>query len=270
MRLARNGNILRKALDALGGTMPEGVEIFSALPQASPEESVASKEGKKSKNGKSSKKEKKKTKEEIELEKFTTVEGLKDNLLTKTSAERIAAIAMHGLPGGSETETNMTTAEEKTGEVVEASVSEIKEDETTSTTTPASDTTPSSPTSTTLTTTPTSAPTPSPSSPIVKSNPPPSSSPSTASLSRIVSPQSIASAIKASLIGNDQRKKWVEAQQAFKTAADNGTDTSTSNSGDSDKDGEEKKEDPIVAKVRSSGTLNSYEERLLPGVIDTS
>ena len=82
-----------------------------------------------------------------------------------------------------------------------------------------------------------------------------SSSPSTRIEERIVSPGDVAAAIAAAISGKHQLDQWLDNyEKATK-----------------DKSGPEKnKEDPIVAKVRSSPELNEYEERLLGCVIDTS
>jgi hypothetical protein len=275
MRLLRNGNILRKALDGMGGRLPDGVDIFSALPPASKEaEPAPGEEGKKPKK----KKTKAKTKEDIELEKFTTIEGLKDNLLSRNSADKIAAIAMHGLPsssiskltpplstsGDALVEEPATSAKEEKEEKEQTAASGSGVDDDSST--PSSSIPTSASTPLPASTLPTAPPSRSSSTNSKTARPPTSPSTSTSSKKRIVLPESIASAIKASLQGNDQRKKWLDAQQTFKNNGDSGLGLdSDSSSGE-----ETRKEDPIVAKVRASGTLNSYEERLLPGVIDTS
>lgn len=210
MRLTRNEHILRKALSSLGGKMQDGVGMFSALPE---EVNDGKDKGKEKatldKKGKKDKKKKKKTKEELEAEKYTTIAGLKENLLSKGVAERVAAIAIHGLP----TITNNNSKRKISAPLPNGSAS----------------------------------PTPS-RKPSKKGN-------------HTVSPEDVAAAIKASLIGNDQRKRWLDNYQKLKNDVD-----------DNDKDDseEEKKEDTIVAKVRASGTLNSHEERLIGGVIDTS
>lgn len=228
MRLTRNEHIVRKALSALGGRVTDGVGMFSALPEEDKadeedEKKAAKGKGKATdptkKDKKDKSKKKKKTKEELEAEKYTTIAGLKDNLLSRTVADRIAAIALHGLP----TSGSVTP---KPKALVPQALS--------------------------ITTTATIA------AAAVKS-----ASPNKAE--RIVSPEELAAAIKASLIGNDRRKEWLENYEKLKNAGD----ASEPNAND-DADEEEKKEDPILAKVRASGTLNSHEERLIGGVIDTS
>ena len=215
MRLTRNEHTVRKALSSLGGKMQEGVGMFSALPEAEKPEDVDDEKDKgkgkatDDKKGKKDKKKKKKTKEELEAEKYTTIAGLKENLLSKAVAERVAAIALHGLP---------TTLNDS-----------FKRKD--------------------------SAPLPNGSTP---SSPPRKPSKDG---DRVVSPEDVAAAIKASLIGNDQRKKWLDSYQKLKIEGDPNNDKD---------DSEEKKEDPIIAKVRASGTLSSHEERLIGGVIDTS
>jgi hypothetical protein len=163
MRLTRNEHIVRKALSSLGGKMQDGVGMFSALPEEEKKEDADEEKAKgkgkatDAKKEKKDKKKKKKTKEELEAEKYTTIAGLKENLLSKAVAERVAAIALHGLP------------------------------------TPANGI-PKGKTSTPLLNTVSSSP----------------SRKSSKKGDRIVSPEDVAAAIKASLIGNDQRKKWLK------------------------------------------------------------
>lgn len=218
MRLTRNEHIVRKALSSLGGKMQDGVGMFSALPEEEKKEDADDEKAKgkgkaadAKKGKKDKKKKKKKTNEELEAEKYTTIAGLKENLLSKAVAERVAAIALHGLP------------------------------------TPANGILKGK----TLTPLPNGIVSPLPSRKSSKKG------------DRTVSPEEVAAAIKASLIGNDQRKKWLDNYQKLKNEVDVDNDKD-------DADDEEKKEDPIIAKVRASGTLNSHEERLIGGVIDTS
>lgn len=222
MRLSRNELVVRKALTSLGGGVGEGVDIFSALPPEEKEEEETDKKKakgkgkeKEGKKDKKDKKKKKKSKEDLEAEKYSTIAGLKENLISRTVADRIAAIALHGLP-----------------------------------------TSPS---------TPSSAIKPATTAPST-----PSTSKKSSSSERIVSPEDLAAAIKASLTGNDQRKKWLENYQRLKDAVDSNVDLDNSSDDESDSETSKKKEDPILAKVRRSGTLNSHEERLIGGVIDTT
>jgi hypothetical protein len=73
---------------------------------------------------------------------------------------------------------------------------------------------------------------------------------------RIVSPEDIAAAIATVISGNRQLDQWLDNYKKVAKNQDNAE--------------KENKEDPVVAKVRSSEDLNSHEERLLECVVDTS
>lgn len=220
MRLMRNDRMVRKALSARGARVQEGVGVFSALP----EEYKLDQENAKVAQSKSrladpkqdkwvqlTKKTKKIRKEEREEE--ATVAAFKENILTRTFTDRIAAFALRGLVApGSETPTTKYHADQTS-------------------------------TMTTMTTAATiEAPTVSP---------------------RIVSPQELADAIRAILVDLEQREEWLNDYIGL-TTQDNLLDPK------SDSSEENRREDPILAKVRASGELNTYEQTLLGGVIDTS
>lgn len=80
-------------------------------------------------------------------------------------------------------------------------------------------------------------------------------------IERIVSPGDVATAVVASISGKHQLEQWLDNYEKLKKG--NECDVKRENN-------EDPKEDPVVAKVRASGSLNEYEERLFGCVVDTS
>ena len=76
-------------------------------------------------------------------------------------------------------------------------------------------------------------------------------SPPTKAGELIVSPEDVATAITATIAGNHQLNQYLDSYQDHESS-------------------EEKKEDPVAAKVRSSSDLGKHEKQLLGCIIDTS
>jgi hypothetical protein len=85
-RFAANENLLRKALADCGGKIPEGLGIFSALP-----------EGNLTTNHATGSNKSKKTEKRLQAEKYATLSGLKSNGLPWALANQIATLALYGL-----------------------------------------------------------------------------------------------------------------------------------------------------------------------------
>jgi hypothetical protein len=196
-RYAANEVILRKALAVYGGIIPEGVGIFSALPDGNltTNDTTGSK--------------KSKTAEELEAEKYSTLSGLKSNELPQALANHVATLALYGLLSSKPA----TLGSEASRNPFGSGASSLF------------------------------------------------SAPST-KIERIVSPEDVAAAIAAAISGELQLDQWWDD---FKeTNSESGVED------ENRAEKEENKEDPVVAKVRSSGDLNRHEKRLLGCVIDTS
>lgn len=105
-------------------------------------------------------------------------------------------------------------------------------------------------------------------------------SPSPSSLSTkieeyVVSPEDIATAIAASVHWKRQSDQWLDNYEKLwkRNAGKKDCEDEDEDEDCEDKDEEEdkdRKEDPVVAKVRSSDNLNRHEKRLLGCIIDTS
>lgn len=89
----------------------------------------------------------------------------------------------------------------------------------------------------------------------------PPSPPSTKVEERIISPEDIAAAIRAGISATHQLDQWLDDYEKLKKGI-------RRNAGN--ENNEDKKEDPVIARVRSKGNLNSHEEKLLQCVVDTS
>lgn len=221
MRLTRNDHMVRKALSARGCRVPEGVGVFSALPE---EDKLESEDEKRAIQGKGRLmdpkqdnrmllKRKKKGKEELEEE--PTVAVFKEVFLTRTMADRIAAFALRGpvTPG------SLTLKAESSADQTSA-----------------------------LTLMETAA-----------------TNEASTIPARVVYPQELADAIKAIVVDLYQREEWLNDYKGLRKQ-DNLLDSNINDN--SDEKGNNR--DLILAKVRDSGEVNPYEERLLGGVIDTS
>lgn len=86
----------------------------------------------------------------------------------------------------------------------------------------------------------------------------PSSPPSTKVEERIISPEDIAAAIRAGISATHQLDQWLDDYEKLKKG-------NRRNAGN--ENNEDKKEDPVIARVRSKGNLNSHEETLLQCVV---
>lgn len=191
--LAANENVLCKTLAARGAILPEGVGIFSALP----EDNLST-------NGTTGSNRLKKT-EKLEADKYATLSGLKSDELPQALANHLATLVLYTLSSSKPSTRGPEVSRNPFGR--------------------------------------SASPLPLP--------------PPTEMEERAVTPEDIAVAIGANASGYHQLDQWLDD---YKEVASNESGTGK----------EKNKEDPVVAKVRSSDDLNRHEKRLLERVVDTS